>query len=517
MAGILKSVVWSRTAKNTHFLFTVPGLHDEILPATLVRTYADFNVTLIFAEGMPAYVPAYYNNFAQHMNKHDNSGLSWAYLEEGEFASHLVYPDTLHPADSASFCVNDHEVVERYLAPGMVAVSSFYYENAERLAEEELRRSVRYARQRMEQRRGAKVDHALLDTKARAKFATKRKALDDAAAAAAKKPEEGEVSGDAIPMAVVSSHQYRLPQQLPHQHAMAATASPVSREITAKYTIRSPRDDSFDFHARHPHPHHREELFFYHHLAWSGPVEQKKPQPLLLSAHGYYTPAVNVLDGAAAADPCIPANSANLVHYQLDGDVQRSCSTNAVYGFQQAQQYEPTPSQTSPPGLWDTASNGHSNSNYYSSLALSHSTFAAQSHSHHSGSPALTHSRSRSGALNTHAQWLIIAGLDRSRLSLCFSDGKDGVTEILEYMKAGEADGDEGEEEEPAMEFDFDKKEVLAAAELLERALRFRPDFEAALPLGNQLRKFRGELKQEIEENKNKVQTHISSFFSPVV
>ncbi|KAJ7842437.1 hypothetical protein B0H14DRAFT_2586305 [Mycena olivaceomarginata] len=98
---------------------------------------------------------------------------------------------------------------------------------------------------------------------------------------------------------------------------------------------------------------------------------------------------------------------------------------------------------------------------------------------------------------------------------LRFSDGKDGVTEILEYMKAGEADGDEGEEEEPAMEFDFNKKEILAAAELLERALRFRPDFEAALPLGNQLRKFRGELKQEIEENK--VQTQISSFFSPVV
>ncbi|KAJ7765133.1 hypothetical protein B0H14DRAFT_2633412 [Mycena olivaceomarginata] len=98
---------------------------------------------------------------------------------------------------------------------------------------------------------------------------------------------------------------------------------------------------------------------------------------------------------------------------------------------------------------------------------------------------------------------------------LCFSDGKDGVTEILEYVEAGEADGDEGEEEEPAMEFDFDKKEVLAAAELLERVLRFRPDFEAALPLGNQLRKFRGKLKQEIEENK--VQTQISSVFSPVV
>ncbi|KAJ7882018.1 hypothetical protein B0H14DRAFT_2565543 [Mycena olivaceomarginata] len=99
---------------------------------------------------------------------------------------------------------------------------------------------------------------------------------------------------------------------------------------------------------------------------------------------------------------------------------------------------------------------------------------------------------------------------------LRFSDGKDGVAEILEYMKTSGADGDEGEKEEPAeVEFDFDKKEVLAAAELLERVLHFRPDFDAALPSGGQLRKFRGELKQEIEESK--VQTQILLFFSPVV
>ncbi|KAJ7858708.1 hypothetical protein B0H14DRAFT_2577676 [Mycena olivaceomarginata] len=71
---------------------------------------------------------------------------------------------------------------------------------------------------------------------------------------------------------------------------------------------------------------------------------------------------------------------------------------------------------------------------------------------------------------------------------LCFSDGKEGIAEILEYMKTSGADGDEGEEEEPAeVEFDFDKKEVLAAAELLERVLRFQPDFNAAFPLGDQL------------------------------
>ncbi|KAJ7836266.1 hypothetical protein B0H14DRAFT_2589822 [Mycena olivaceomarginata] len=42
---------------------------------------------------------------------------------------------------------------------------------------------------------------------------------------------------------------------------------------------------------------------------------------------------------------------------------------------------------------------------------------------------------------------------------LRFSDGKEGVTKILEYMKASGADGDEGKEEEPAeVEFDFDKR-----------------------------------------------------------
>jgi hypothetical protein len=99
---------------------------------------------------------------------------------------------------------------------------------------------------------------------------------------------------------------------------------------------------------------------------------------------------------------------------------------------------------------------------------------------------------------------------------LCLPDGKEGAAEILEYMKTSGADGDEGEEEESAeVEFDLDKKEVLAVAELLERVSRFRPDFDAALPLGDQLRKFHSELKQEIEESK--VQTQILSFFSPVV
>jgi hypothetical protein len=51
------------------------------------------------------------------------------------------------------------------------------------------------------------------------------------------------------------------------------------------------------------------------------------------------------------------------------------------------------------------------------------------------------------------------------------------------------------------MEFYFDKKEVLAVAELLERVLQFQPDFDAALPLGNQLHKFRSELKREIKES----------------
>ncbi|KAJ7334837.1 hypothetical protein DFH08DRAFT_965581 [Mycena albidolilacea] len=132
-----------RCLSTTHFLFTVLGLHDEIIPATLIRTYTDFNATLIF-----------------HMSNHNNSGLGWAYLEKGEFTSHLVYPDTLLPANPASFCINDHEITDNYLAPGMVAVSSFYYENTKCLAEEELHRSVRWVRQHVERKHGKKLGHA---------------------------------------------------------------------------------------------------------------------------------------------------------------------------------------------------------------------------------------------------------------------------------------------------------------------------------------------------------------------
>jgi hypothetical protein len=46
--------------------------------------------------------------------------------------------------------------------------------------------------------------------------------------------------------------------------------------------------------------------------------------------------------------------------------------------------------------------------------------------------------------------WLSARILMHNIRYLRFSDGKEGVNEILEYMKASGADGDEGKEEEPA-------------------------------------------------------------------
>ncbi|KAF8146815.1 hypothetical protein K438DRAFT_2091829 [Mycena galopus ATCC 62051] len=96
---------------------------------------------------------------------------------------------------------------------------------------------------------------------------------------------------------------------------------------------------------------------------------------------------------------------------------------------------------------------------------------------------------------------------------LRFSDGKEGVTEILEHMKAGQEDdeAEDEEPEEPEQEDVFSKKEALVAAEYLEKVLRARPDFEMSMPLGSQLRQFRAAMKQEMEVTK--VQTTIGSFF----
>ncbi|KAF7353170.1 hypothetical protein MSAN_01504600 [Mycena sanguinolenta] len=190
-----------------YFVFLVPGLQHELLPAALVRMFADFNVTLITGEGIPPYIPAYYNYYAQALNDHDKSGNGWCYLQPGPHSTRLIFPDILLPADAASFLVRDHEITTRYLAPDMVAVSTFYYENAERLAQQELRRSVRYAKLRQEKKLlGKGKSFSVLDSQeAKARFAVKRKALDDAAAAAdaADLRENGPEEGQIVPEVVM--------------------------------------------------------------------------------------------------------------------------------------------------------------------------------------------------------------------------------------------------------------------------------------------------------------------------
>ncbi|KAF7347146.1 hypothetical protein MVEN_01469000 [Mycena venus] len=237
-----------------------------------------------------------------------------------------------------------------------------------------------------------------------------------------------------------------------------------SSDFTAD-SIRSPLDDAFDFRqgyhpaqqaTHHQGQQHGDEFFAYHHLPWSSPVEPKKAQ--LFSSQGYYAPVsvyvpqqqihaplpshhgppgqlpsleLELADEwraqqqqqqqqasyavrsaptpASKTDQMYASHGGNHqshVHNQLyngagGGGVQRSYSANAVYGYQQAQQYEPTPSPTSPTSTWDIHSHAPS-----LSPALSHST----SHSHPSHSPSmhhtahpLSHAHSHSGALNSHA------------------------------------------------------------------------------------------------------------------
>ncbi|KAJ7200882.1 hypothetical protein GGX14DRAFT_571892 [Mycena pura] len=89
---------------------------------------------------------------------------------------------------------------------------------------------------------------------------------------------------------------------------------------------------------------------------------------------------------------------------------------------------------------------------------------------------------------------------------LRFSDGKEGISEIVRHVQ-----GEAGDNDDPEPGLKFSSKDALDAAGLLEKILRERPDLEMAMSLGTQLRNFRSAITQEAEENK--VQRSISSYF----
>jgi hypothetical protein len=93
---------------------------------------------------------------------------------------------------------------------------------------------------------------------------------------------------------------------------------------------------------------------------------------------------------------------------------------------------------------------------------------------------------------------------------LRFADGDNGMQEIVEYFqKRNEDDDNKDEPQEP--EFNFSKKDTMAAVDLLQKIVHHRPDLDVALPLGGYLHKFRAEMLREVEDAK--VQTNLMSFF----
>ncbi|KAJ7763154.1 hypothetical protein DFH07DRAFT_770884 [Mycena maculata] len=165
------------------FRIDIPGLDTEIMSAHTMRLYLDYNIELCTSASIPGVITAYYVNFVQEMNRHDDSGFGWAYLDET--TKTIVWEDAWFIADPASFCVLDHEVLDCCLAEGGVAVTQTYHDNAERPLFLEQQCEVKYYKQRVGKHKAA-TDHAsavglkaVLDM-----FAKKCKLMSDTADAA---------------------------------------------------------------------------------------------------------------------------------------------------------------------------------------------------------------------------------------------------------------------------------------------------------------------------------------------
>ncbi|KAJ7104742.1 hypothetical protein C8R44DRAFT_746421 [Mycena epipterygia] len=174
-----------KRVSTTLFRLEVPGLDHELIDACTVRLFAEYNVALVSRDDLPGLVPAYYVNFAQNMNAHDDSGFGWAYIDES--SGTIVWDDKLDsPADPASYLVTDDDIYERYLRKDEVAVTSSYVLNAERLILQEQNRQIRYHEERQQKRASKNKAPRAPDVhtmEAKAGFAKKRQALDAAAAA----------------------------------------------------------------------------------------------------------------------------------------------------------------------------------------------------------------------------------------------------------------------------------------------------------------------------------------------
>ncbi|KAF7334186.1 Gag-pol polyprotein [Mycena venus] len=179
------------------FRFDIPGLPTELVHATSVRQFLEYHVALCADDDLPGLAPAYYSNFAQLMNEHDNSGFGWAHLDDE--SSTIIWDNCLVPADADAFFL-DHELDSGcFLRNDEVAVSRMEFEDYERLKRQETKRNVKWTRVRVDEKEKKEAEAGKLVVSMES-FTKKRRMLAKNAehVAAAKKqrksgPEEGEI------------------------------------------------------------------------------------------------------------------------------------------------------------------------------------------------------------------------------------------------------------------------------------------------------------------------------------
>jgi hypothetical protein len=110
------------------------------------------------------------------MNKADGSNYFWPYIEDGQ----LAFPDGMSLVSPAAFFVSDTDTSDYPLVPpGHVAVTEMFCDNANRLAEDQQRWSMKGYYRRQAEKKGLgetsiETFSGLTDTLAR-----KRKAVGD--------------------------------------------------------------------------------------------------------------------------------------------------------------------------------------------------------------------------------------------------------------------------------------------------------------------------------------------------
>ncbi|KAJ7656513.1 hypothetical protein DFH06DRAFT_1328787 [Mycena polygramma] len=160
-----------------------PAADEEVMHSATLRMYAEYSVALHTQEGIPARAPFGYVDFAIYMNVHDSGGYGWMYVGEDG----LVWEDHWIPADPKAFLVEDHQLYERALLPGQVAVSQLYFDTAERLRIEDAKRQLKWQMAREEKKNKAPGSSVDVRSEEALAFSAKKRKVHAEAAAAVKK------------------------------------------------------------------------------------------------------------------------------------------------------------------------------------------------------------------------------------------------------------------------------------------------------------------------------------------